>query len=107
VSPPASQLDWEMTMVMPLGVLANQLVKIEGDLRLLSMKAAEHSGDDGGPSTKAVDARLELMHEALESIGSLLVRLQADIHPKESAANSTARNATADSTYKTSPERDD
>ena len=78
---PASQADWEMTMVMPLGVLANQLVKIEGELRFLTMKAAEHSGEDGARS-KSVDARLDLIHEVLESIRSLLVKLQRDIHPK-------------------------
>lgn len=106
MSPSASQVDWEMTMVMPLGVLANQLTKIEGDLRLLSMKAAELSNEDAVHSTKAVDARLELMHEALESIGSLLVRLQADIHPKGPAAQDIVLESVADS-HKPSPERDD
>jgi hypothetical protein len=105
--PPASQVDWEMTMVMPLGALANQLVKIEGDLRFLSMKAAEYSGEDGVRSTKAIDARLELIHEALQSISSLLVRLQADIHPKGPAARSAPHEPAVFSTRKPSPERDD
>jgi hypothetical protein len=79
MSPPP---DWEMTMVMPLGVIANQLIKIEGDLRFLSMKAVEQPGEEGARSTKAIDARMELIYGAIESINALLARLQADIHPK-------------------------
>jgi hypothetical protein len=98
VPQPASQADWEMIMVMPLGVLANQLVKIEGELRFLTMKAAEHSGEDGLRSNKSADARLELIHEVLESIRSLLAKLRDDIHPQE---------PTAHLTRKPSPEWDD
>jgi hypothetical protein len=95
-----------MTMVMPLGVLANQLVKIEGDLRFLWMKAAERAGDECADSTKAIDARLALIHEALDSIGALLVRLRADIHPK--ATSHSAAFATDESRHsKPTPERDD
>lgn len=96
--PPAPQVDWELTLVMPLGVIANQLVKIEGDLRFLSMKAVEQSGEDGARSTQAIDARLELIHGALESINSLLTRLQADIHPKAPSTQALRKQA---------PERDD
>jgi hypothetical protein len=96
MSPP---VDWEMTMVMPLGVIANQLIKIEGDLRFLSMKAIEQSGEEGSRSTKAIDARLELIYGALDSIGALVGRLQADIHPK-------AHNMKT-SSHKSSAERDD
>ena len=93
-------------MVMPLGVLANQLVKIEGDLRFLTMKAAEQSGENEAQSTKAVDARLDLIHQTLESIDSLLVRLQADIHPKR-AAQSFKPEPAASSSRKSLPERED
>jgi hypothetical protein len=105
--PPASRDDWEMTLVMPLGVLANQLVKIEGDLRFLSMKAAEHSSEDVPRSVRSLDARLELIHGVLASIDSLLVKLQADIHPKEPATRFDERDASTVSTYKPLPERDD
>ncbi len=74
-----------MSMVMPLGVLANQLIKIEGDLRFLSMKAAELSDENDPRSTKAVDARLELIHELLKSIQALLGQIQTSLHPKEPA----------------------
>jgi hypothetical protein len=96
-----------MTMVMPLGVLANQLVKIEGDLRFLWMKAAERSGEAGAASTQAIDARLALMHEALDSIGTLLVRLQADIHPKAITSLSAAPATAGLRHSKPPPERDD
>jgi hypothetical protein len=106
VTPPASTVDWEMEMIMPLGVLANQLVKIEGDLRFLSMKAAEHSGEDGAPSTKLVDARLELINGVLDSIHSLLAKVQADIRPKGAAARFDASESVVFS-RKPSPEVDD
>ena len=96
MSPPP---DWETTMVMPLGVIANQLVKIEGDLRFLCMKAVEHSGDDDTRSTKAIDARLELIYGALESISALLGRLQGEIHPKANNVKSVS--------HKAAPDRDD
>jgi hypothetical protein len=95
-----------MEMVMPLGVLANQLVKIEGDLRFLSMKAAGHSGEDSARSTKLVDARLELIYDVLESIHSLLAKVQADLHPKGAAAQFTAGESAVFS-HKPLPERDD
>ena len=96
MSPPP---DWELTLVMPLGVIANQLIKIEGDLRFLSMKAVEQSGEDGMRSTKSIDARLELIYGALESIGGLLARMQADIHPKAQDMKP--------SSHKAGPDRDD
>jgi hypothetical protein len=103
----AKDTEWELTMVMPLGVLANQLVKIEGELRFLTMKAAEQSGEDGVRSNKSVDARLELIHEVLDSIRSLLAKLQDEIQPKRPAALSDDRDAAVFSTHKRSPEWDD
>jgi hypothetical protein len=102
-----SQTDWEMTMVMPLGALANQLVKIEGDLRFLSMKAAEHSGADDSSCAKSVDARLELIYDVLESIHSILGKLQADLHPKGTALPLKTREAAAVTTRKPPLEQDD
>lgn len=94
-------------MAMPLGVLANQLVKIEGDLRFLSMKAAEHSGEDDARSTKSVDARLELIYDVLESIRSVVGKLQADIHPKGAEPPFSTSQSSDLSTRKPLPERDD
>jgi hypothetical protein len=96
-----------MTMVMPLGALANQLVKIEGDLRFLSMKAAEYSDEEVVRSTKSVDARLELIYDVLESIHSLLAKVQADIHPKGPAVSLSSDKSAGFSTYKPAPEQDD
>ena len=94
-------------MVMPLGVIANQLVKIEGDLRFLSMKAAEHADEEGAPCSRSVDARLELIYDVLESIHSLLARLQTDIHPKAAAVAAVKHEAAPAPIYKPSPEQDD
>ena len=95
-------------MVMPLGALANKLVKIEGDLRFLSMKAAEHSDETGAPPTQAVNARLDLIHESLDAIQALLVKLQADMHPKRHAAAGSAARDPADAPrHKPRPEHDD
>jgi hypothetical protein len=105
--PPASPIDWEMNLVMPLGVLANQLVKIEGDLRFLSIKAAERSGEDTGHSTKSVDTRLEVIHEVMGSIYVLLAKIQADLHPKGFAAQPMPRDSDVSSTAKIRPELDD
>jgi hypothetical protein len=106
VTPSASPVDWEMEMVMPLGVLANQLVKIEGDLRFLSMKAAEHSGEAGARTTKSVGTRVELMYGVLESIHSLLAKVQADIDPRGTATRFTTGEPAVFS-RKPSPELDD
>jgi hypothetical protein len=106
VTRPAKSADWEMELVMPLGVVANQLVKIEGELRFLSMKAAEYSGEDGLRPTKMVDARLELIFAVLESIQVILAKVQADIHPKEPSTQFTTGEP-AVSTRKPPPEIDD
>jgi hypothetical protein len=106
VTPPASPVDWEMELVMPLGVLANQLVKIEGDLRFLSMKSAEHSGENGARPSKLVNARLELINSVLESIHSLLAKVQSDVHPKETTAQFSTSEPIVFS-HKSLPELDD
>ena len=92
---------------MPLGALANRLVKIETDLRFLSMKAAEHAGEDGTRPTRAVDARLELIHESLDAIKVLLDRLQSDLHPRPPAARPQPLASTEAQAVKQSPEQDD
>jgi hypothetical protein len=106
VPSPASQVDWEMALGLPLGVLANKLIKIEGELRFLAMKAAEQSGEDRAKSTQSIDAKIETMHQALESIHSLLARLQSDFHPTAPAAPTTSESNVF-STRKPSPEWDD
>lgn len=96
-----------MALVMPLGALANKLVKIEGDLRFLSMKAREHAGETDERPTRTADARIELIHESLDAIKALLVTLQTDLHPKRPLVASPLHERVKTSSHKPSPDRDD
>ena len=78
----ASTANLEMTIILPLGVVANQLMKIEADLRLLNMKALDFVNEDGGGRhTGLIEARLENINDALDSIRRLVSDMEADIHP--------------------------
>jgi hypothetical protein len=71
-----------MTMILPLGVVANQLMKIEAELRLLNMKALDFVEEHGnGRQTGQIQARLDNIHEALDAIRVLVSDIEADIHP--------------------------
>lgn len=77
-----SSANLEMTIILPLGVVANQLMKIEADLRLLNMKALDYVKEhEGHRPTALIEARLENIHEALDSIRTLVSDIEADIHP--------------------------
>jgi hypothetical protein len=73
----------EMALVLPLGVIANQLLRIEADLRLLNMKALDLArARESGRHTGLIEARLERINEALDAIRSLVSDMEADIQPK-------------------------
>lgn len=77
-----SSANLEMAIILPLGVVANQLLKIDADLRLLNMKASDFvSEDGGGRHTALIEAKLENINEALDSIRRLVSDMEADIHP--------------------------
>jgi hypothetical protein len=83
----------EMTMILPLGVVANQLMKIEADLRLLNMKALDFVEEHGnGRHTSLIQARLENIHEALDSIRGLVSDIETDIHPWSADMTRTDRD---------------
>jgi hypothetical protein len=74
-----------MAMVLPLGVVAHQLMKIEADLRLLNMKALDFATErQNAPHTGLVESRLEKINEALDSIRALVAAIAADLHPEQS-----------------------
>ena len=78
----ASSANLEMVLILPLGVVANQLMKIEADLRLLNMKALDLVNEDGGAGHAGpIGARLENINEALDSIRRLISDMEADIRP--------------------------
>jgi|HubBroStandDraft_5_1064220.scaffolds.fasta_scaffold727134_1 hypothetical protein len=100
----ASSANLEMTIVLPLGVVANQLMKIEADLRLLNMKALDFVNEDGGGRhTAPIEARLENINEALDSIRRLVSDMESDIHPW----SADMARASAKEYRKSAPDRDD
>jgi hypothetical protein len=81
----------EMTLVLPLGVIANQLMKIEADLRLLNMKAVDLARErEAGRHTGLIEERLERINEALDAIRSLVSDIEADIQPKSREVTRTS-----------------
>lgn len=99
----ASPANLEMAIILPLGVVANQLMKIEADLRHLNMKALDFvTGDGGGRHAGLIEARLEHINEALDSIRRLVSDMEADIQPW-SADVTPAKY----SNRKPTPDRDD
>jgi hypothetical protein len=76
----SSPVNLEMSIVLPLGVVAHQLMKIEADLRLLNMKALDFARErENAPHTGFIEARLEKINEALESIRVLVSDIAADL----------------------------
>lgn len=81
----ASSENFEMAIVLPLGVVGHQLMRIEADLRLLNMKASDYARErDNAPHTRLIETRLEQINEALDSIRILVSDIAADLHPEHS-----------------------
>ncbi len=79
MSKPSSS-DWELTIDLPLGVVASQLIRIEEQLRLLNMKAADIVKErDSGRRNGAISVRLEHINKALDSIRTLMADIETDI----------------------------
>lgn len=81
----------EMAIVLPLGVIANQLMRIEADLRLLNMKAVDLArARETARHTGLIEARLERINEALDAIRTLVSDIEVDIQPKSRDLNRTS-----------------
>lgn len=77
---------WEFTLCLPLGVVENQLRKIEEELRTLSMKAVDFGERcEDRPTRARATANLESIGGLVESIADLVTRLDADIRPVAAA----------------------
>ena len=88
----SSAANVELALALPLGVAANQLLKVEADLRLLSAKAALYAQDRGAAGlVSQVAARLEQISETLEAIRSLIAEMETDLQPKSAGAASRHR----------------
>jgi hypothetical protein len=82
--------DIEWALALPLGVVANQLRKIEADLRLLSAKAGIDSREHAGASSQ-IAARLENINETLETIRGLIGDIERDLQPPSAQAAARRR----------------
>ncbi len=79
--------NFEMAIMLPLGVVANQLMKVEADLRFLNAKASVYSQErDCAALISQVAARLEEINEALEAIRGLVADIEADFQPASGSA---------------------
>ena len=90
----ASPANLELAIVLPLGVVAHQLMKVEADLRFLSMRAGAMVGGDSGAS-RQVAGQMEKIGETLDSIRRLLADFEADIQPR-SLGSSAKRKPNSD-----------
>jgi hypothetical protein len=86
-----SSASFELAVVLPLGVAANQLMKVESELRFLSAKLSRYGQERGSARSEAA-ARLEKMSEVLDAIRRLIAEIQAEIQPQASGSTSRARS---------------
>ncbi len=74
--------NFEVSIILPLGVVANQLMRIEAELRLLNMKALNAGERASGRLAGQIDERIDNINAVLDSIRSLMSDIEADIHPR-------------------------
>ena len=86
-----SSASFELAVVLPLGVAANQLMKVESELRFLNAKLSRYGQEQGSARGEAA-ARLEKMSEAVDAIRQLIAEIQADIQPQASGARLRTRS---------------
>jgi hypothetical protein len=99
-----SPANLELAIALPLGVVANQLTRIEADLRFLSMKAAACVDErDSGQLAAKLAGGLEKINEALDAIRDLVADMQANIQ----AASLAGKSSGARAARKSSADQDD
>lgn len=107
----ASSANFEMSINLPLGVLANQLMRIEADLRLLNMKALRCARErENQRLTGGIEARLDNINETLESIRDLVSDIEDCLQPRSTDVGeppSKKHTSPVDSHRKPQAERDD
>jgi hypothetical protein len=102
----SSPANIELAIVLPLGVAANQLLKLEADLRFLNMKALAYAKDRENVGVdRRISAHLDTINEALELIRCLVADIAADIRP--APANSPRSLSGREGSRKPSPDQDD
>jgi len=84
-----SSVNVELSIVLPLGVIANQLMKVEADLRFLNAKTSAYAGErQAGDTAGQVAARLDKINEALEVIRGLVSDIEMDMQPRSASSRS-------------------
>jgi hypothetical protein len=77
-----SPANLELAIALPLGVVANQLKRIETDLRFLNMKALAYANErENGALAARVAGGLEKINAALDLIRGLVADIEANIQP--------------------------
>jgi hypothetical protein len=75
----------ELAIGLPLGVVADKLMRIETELRALNMKALVFANDrDRARVTAQIEAQIEAIYKALDSIESLASDIAANIQARSS-----------------------
>jgi hypothetical protein len=101
----ASSTDWEIAIDLPLGVVASQLTRIEEQLRLLNLKAADLMKErDGGRRNGAISVRLDDINRALDAIRTFISDLEEEIEAARRSSGAVFYPASRGKPY---PERDD
>ena len=92
-----SSANFELSIVLPLGVVANQLMKVEADLRFLNAKTTAYAGErTGADMAGQVAARLEKINQALEVIRALVLDIETEFQPKSANARPLKMRADRD-----------
>lgn len=86
-----SPANLELAIALPLGVVANQLARIEADLRFLSMKASAYVNErDSGQLAAKLAGGLETINEVLDRIRGLVADMEANIQAASLTGKSSA-----------------
>jgi hypothetical protein len=87
----ASPANLELAIVLPLGVVANQLMRIETDLRFLNMKALAYANErENGDLAAKVAGGLEKINRALDRIRGQVADMEAGIQPTSASRPGTS-----------------
>jgi chromosome segregation ATPase len=71
----------ELTVGLPLDVVADKLRRLESELRVLNMKAIAATDEANGLGAR-MESRVEAIYEALDSIRGLVSHIETDVQPK-------------------------
>jgi hypothetical protein len=89
----------EMAIALPLGVVANQLAKIEANLRHLNMRVGDFAKErDNGRLAGLIEGKLDNINGLLDSIRCIVSNIETDM--QANAADEVA-------VRKARPEQDD